>query len=218
MTSRCVLCVLCGLLAMPGLAPAQEKNVNVAVVDLAYIFENYDIRTDLESKFEKLRQDMAAEAKRRKEAIDRKRDVLLTRKPESKDFAELEQEISRMQIEFTVWVEYQEKTLKNKHREWFLRIYTNIRETVAEVSVGSSVDLVLTYKPLEKEATESIEQQILLQNIIYFDDRIDLTQAVLNRLNEKYEKAGGAANLKISLTTPSDMTKDRLEESLSARS
>ena len=199
MNPKWLLGVLCVVLAMPGRVAAEEKNVNVAVVDLAYVFENYAMRTALEQMFDERRRAGLAEAEQRRAAIRSKQEGMLALKPESKEFAELERQISRMQIEFEVWATYQERGLKEDHKRWFLRIYNNVRETVAEIATRSKIDLVLTYKPLEEDAPDSLalQRQILLQNTIYFDDRIDLTRAVLTRLNDRFEADGGASGLRL---------------------
>jgi Skp family chaperone for outer membrane proteins len=208
--------VLSLVLAISGRTLAEEKKVNVAVVDLASIFEKYAMTKDLEAAFDARRRAAAEEAANKKTAIDKKREALLARKPESKEFAELEQEVTHLEVEYEVWASVQEKSLKADHKRWLMRIYNNVREAVAEVAAPAHVDLVLTYDKLTEEAPDSIalRQQILLQKIIYFDDRIDLTQAVLTRLNEKYEKAGGAAGLKLTMASPLDELRDAAGEQL----
>ncbi len=204
MNPKWVLGVLCVVLALPGSAPADEKNVNIAVVDLTFIFENYGMTQALEDLFDRRRQAAAAEAESKRAAVEAKRKDLLARKPESKEFAQIEEEITRMQVEFEVWAALQEKRLKDDHKRWLMQIYTNVRNAVAEIATESNIDMVLTYDKLTDDAPDSValRQQILLQKIIYFDDRIELTQAVLARLNEKYEKEGGATGLRLGMAPP----------------
>ena len=189
-----------------GAARAQEKSVNVAVVDLALIFEKFAMTKDLEAAFDARRRIAAEEAATKKAAIDKKREALLARKPDSKEFAELEQEVTRLEAEYEVWATVQEKSLKADHKRWLMRIYNNVRQAVAETAAASKIELVLTYDKLTDDAPDSIalRQQILLQKIIYFNERIDLTDAVLARVNETYEKAGGAASLQLSAVFPAD--------------
>ncbi|MFH1108271.1 MAG: OmpH family outer membrane protein [Planctomycetota bacterium] len=206
MNPKGLLVFLCCGTALAGQAPAQDKGVDVAVVDLASIFEKYLMTKDLERLFDDRRREAAAEAESKRAAIEAKRKNLLALKEESKEFAELEQEITRLEVEYEVWASLQEKMLKADHKRWLLRIYKNVKEAVAEIAARDGVDLVLTYDQLTEDAPDSValRQQILLQKIIYFNDRIDLTQAVLTRLNEKYEKDGGAAGLRLSTASPFD--------------
>ena len=206
MNPKWALCVAWVVLAMPGSAPAQEKNVNVAVVDLAFIFEKYAMTKDLETMFDERRRGAAAEAERKRASVEAKRKNLLALKPESAEFAKLEQEITRLEIEYEVWAAHQEQALKRDHKRWLTRIYKNVKSAVAQIALGSNIDLVLTYDQLTDDAPDSItlRQQILLQKIIYFDDRIDLTQAVLTQVNAKYDADGGAAGLQLSRASPFD--------------
>jgi len=188
----------------------EKKSVNIAVVNMAYVFENYAMTKDLETLFDERRQAAAAEAESRKAAIEAKRKDLVVRKPDSKEFAQIEQEITRMEIEFQVWATHQEKALKDGHKRWFLRIYKNVQDVAAQIATESNIDLVLTYREVEEDATDSLalREQLLLKKILYFDDRIELTSAVLIRLNEKYDKDGGAAGLRFGLASPSNESPD----------
>ena|GEM_PF-1063589 len=206
MNPKWLLCAAWVVLAMPGRAPAQEKNVNVAVVDLAFTFEKYAMTKDLEAMFDERRRAAAAEAERKRASVEAKRKNLLALKPESAEFTQLEQEITRMEIEYEVWAAHQEQALKRDHKRWLMRIYKDVKDAVAQIALSSKIDLVLTYDQLTEDAPDSIalRQQILLQKIIYFDDRIDLTQAVLSQVNAKYEADGGAAGLRLGLTSSFD--------------
>ena len=176
------------------------------MVDLAFNFEKYAMTKDLEAMFDERRRAAAAEAERKRASVEAKRKNLLALKPESAEFAQLEQEITRMEIEYEVWAAHQEQALKRDHKRWLMRIYKNVKDGVAQIALGSKIDLVLTYDQLTEDAPDSIalRQQILLQKIIYFDDRIDLTQAVLSQVNAKYEADGGAAGLRLGLTSSFD--------------
>ncbi|MCP4590443.1 MAG: OmpH family outer membrane protein [bacterium] len=200
MSPRWLLYLLCGVVLFPCQVLAEEGGTRVAVVDLAFIFEKYAMTRDLETAFEERRRRAATEADSRREAMESKRKKLLPLKPDSREFADLEQELTRLQIEFEVWATLQEKSLKEDHKRWLLRIYTNVREVVAKLAVESQIDLVVTYDRLAEDAPDSLalRQQILLQNILYFNDRIDLTQTVLARVNEQYDRDGGAAGLRLS--------------------
>ena len=206
MNPKLLLLALCAVSVFSGRVLAEGQDVNIAVVDMAHLFENYAMTKDLEVMFDERRQAAAAAAESKKAAIEAKRKDLVARKPESKEFAQIEQDISRMEIEFQVWATHQEKSLKDEHKRWFLNIYKNVQNVVAQVAKESSVDLVLTYRKMDEDAGDSLalREQLLLKNVLYFDDRIELTQLVLERLNEQYDKDGGASSLRVGLAAPSN--------------
>lgn len=197
-------------LALTTPAAAQDKKVNIAVVDVASIFEKYAMTKDLESQFDERRKAMAAEAESKRASIEAKRKSLLTFKPESKEFRDLEDEVMKAESDYETWAGYSEKKLKAEHKQWLLRIYKNVRAVTAEVAKRGSIDLVLTYDQLSEDAPDSmaLRQQILLQKILYFDDRIDLTPAVVTELNQKYEKDGGVSSLRMGSARPTTQPAD----------
>ena len=111
----------------------------------------------------------SAEAESRRAAIEAKRKSLIAFNENSQEYTALEQDLTRMTIEFEVWANLQEKRLKDEHKRWLLRIYNNVKEAVSAIAATSHIDLVLTYEQLIDEAPDSItlRQQILLKKVIF---------------------------------------------------
>lgn len=193
-TGRCLL--LAGVCMGFGAASALAQ-AHVAVLDVARVFEEYELTRDLETRFEEHRRAAADEAERRRAAAEQMRRALSAFDPESEDFARREAELTRAEIEFQVWSVQMEKKLKNDHKRWLLRIYDNTKAEVAKLAEERNVDLVVTYDRLTEDAPDSVtlRQQILLQKVIYHSGRIDLTDEILKRLNAAYRDAGGMPSL-----------------------
>ncbi len=192
--------MLLGVLTIAaGVARAET---NIAVLDVARVFEAYEMTRDLEAAFDERRREAANEAERRRGNIEQMRRALAAFDPESEDFARREQELVQAEVEFQVWSAMQERTLKNDHKRWLKHIYRRTQDTIAEIAGERDIDLVLTYDALTEDAPDSaaLRQQILLQKVIFHDEKIDITDAVLQRLNKAYRDEGGAQ----SLTTPPD--------------
>lgn len=178
-------------------AGAASAETNIAVVDVARVFEQYAMTRDLETKFDDARREAADEAEQRRGSIEQMRRALAAFNPDSDDFKRREDELSRAEVEFQVWSSQTEKRLKASHKRWLMRIYTNARTAVADIAKERDIDLVLTYDQLTEDAPDSValRQQILLQKVIYHSDRIDLTDDVLLRLNEAYRASGGIRSI-----------------------
>jgi Skp family chaperone for outer membrane proteins len=183
----------------PGLALAQTSaaQTNVAVVDVARVFEEYEMTRDLEALFDQARRSAAEEADKRRRELDERQRALAAFDPASEDFVRREAELSRKEIEFQVWTAETERRLKINHKRWLLKIYQNTKDTVAAIAKERNIDLVLTYDRLTEDAPDSVtlRQQILLQKVIYNSERIDLTSEVLTRLNKAYKDAGGIQSI-----------------------
>lgn len=189
-----VVFVLPLLLSSTQNANAQSK---IAVIDVAQVFESYDMTRDLESMFNAQRRQLAEEAEQRRSSIEQMRRGLAAFDPASTDFATREQDLIRAEVEFQVWSTHSEQRLKTNHKRWLLAIYRNTQATVSRLSNERNIDLVLTYDRLTEDAPDSVtlRQQILLQKVIYHHSRIDITSEVLNRLNNEYKSTGGIRSL-----------------------
>ena len=185
------------LIAQP---PAQRAaSPNIAVINLAAVFERYQITQDLEQMFAERREEVQAEAQRKQDEVNGLRTTVEQFKPGSADYRSREEDLVRAEINFQVWLEVQERRLKSEHKAWLELIYRNTQAVVAKIAADRHIDLVLTYSDLEEDAPDSVafKQQILLRTVIYANQRADLTEQVIEMLDADYQRRGGAAALKL---------------------
>ncbi len=194
--------VICGLLLLvpAGLAMGIQDGgpPGVGVVDIARVFEGYQMTRDLEQRFDARQQGIRAEADNRRQAMEKQLATLEAFDPTSKDYAERRDRLQQMQFEFRVWLEMEEQRLKEEHMLWLRMIYDDVSEAVAQSARSRGIDLVLTHRDLSEDVPDSsaLRNEILLKKVLYFSDRVDLTGQVLRLVNENYEQRGGAAALK----------------------
>lgn len=169
-------------------ALAAADGPKIGVINLSMAFDKYRLTKDLETKFDEKRRELADEADRRKAEIDVKREALASFKPGTTDYKERRDQITELEIRFQIWAGTKDQQLKDAHKEWLLRIYTDIRAAVQKVAQEQGIDLVLTFEEVTEDAPDSkaLRQQLLLEKVIYFDTRLDLTETVLNEVNSKY--------------------------------
>lgn len=195
------LLILAALVLSGGAAPA-EAQTKIAVLNVARVFEEYEMTRELESLFDQQRREAAEEADQRRANIDQMRRALTAFDPASDDFARRDADITRAEIEFQVWSNLAERRLKNNHKNWMLQIYRNTQGMVGEIAKERTIDLVLTYDRLTEDAPDSatLRQQILLQKVIFHSGNTDITDEVISRLNKRYKDGGGIQS--ISSTPP----------------
>lgn len=195
MTRR--LSLLLAAFAVASALPDASRGESLAVLDVARVFEQYEMTRDLERLFDEQRRALAAEADKRRESMDQMRRALAAFDPASEDFARREQELVKAEVDFQVWSTYEERRLKNNHKNWLMHIYRNTQSVVADVAKSRGFDLVITYDRLADDAPDSttLRQQILLQKVIYHSDRVDITEDVLKKLNSAYQARGSIRSL-----------------------
>ena len=174
-----------GISAIPADAQAQS---NIGVVNLARVFAEYQMTRDLEMKFEQERRSMMSDAEQRRSVMNEKRQGLAPFKPGSQAYVDRSDELTRLEVEYEVWLSINERQLKREHKHSLVRIYDRVRSVVKEMADSRQIDVVLTYDEIDDSAPDSnaMRQQILLQKVLYAQDRVDLTESVLQRLNEQY--------------------------------
>ena len=93
-------------------APAVRAEPSMAVLDLARVFEEYEMTRDLEEMFDQKRRAAAEEAEQRRASMEQMRRALAAFDPVSADFARREEDLTRAQVDFEVWSGLTEKRLK----------------------------------------------------------------------------------------------------------
>lgn len=191
-----ILAALALAALLPAATPAQA-DTEIAVLNVARVFEQYEMTRDLESLFDTARRAAADEAEKRRTNTEQLRKALTAFDPGSDDYLQREKEIDRAELDFQVWSKATERKLKSDHLRWMKEIYNNTQAVIAQIAQERSLDLVLTYDALTDDAPDSValRQQILLQKVIYHNPGKDITDEVLRRLNEAYRKSGGIKTL-----------------------
>lgn len=199
--------ITCGLLltqlvngAAGGATNTQSAaNPGVGVVNIAQVFESFEMTRDLEQRFDSAREAIGDQADNRRQAIDQQIASLEAFDPASRDFAQRRTEVRRLRVEYQVWLEMEELRLKEEHMLWLRLIYDNVTDAVGLVAKRRGIDLVVTNDELSPDAPDSmaLRREILLKKVLYFSPRVDLTAEVLRIVNEKYEQDGGSGSLQV---------------------
>ncbi len=194
-----LLNVLAAGMLMSTMAQQGGAAPRVAVVNLAQVFDRYLMVHDLEQMFEERRNNVTAQAQKKRDDLNTQRAALEQFKPGSPDYTEREEQLGKDEFQFQWWLERQERVLKEEHKAWLISIYRQVEAAVAAISQSEGIDLVLTYNDLDTNAPDSIafRQQILLRPVIYANGRVNLTNAVIESLDSQYQKQGGASKLQL---------------------
>lgn len=182
----------CGVVGVlvAGVAAASDAadSPNVAVINLSVVFDQYRLTKDLEAKFTTRQRQMESEAQRQRDEIEVKRQALASFKPGTDDYNARRDEVTKMVIEYQIRTEVQKEQLRESHKQWLLKIYQDVRGAVAAVAKEDGVDLVLTYEEVTADAPDSkaLRQQLLLEKVFYFGEKLDLTEKVISRVNADY--------------------------------
>lgn len=166
-------------------------STRVAVVDVPAVSERYLRTSDLEARFEQRRVKFNRERDALREKIERAgRSLQEEFKPGTGEYGERRKQLAMLEAELQWFMETEGEKIE-RHLAGSLRsIYDDIQAIVGEVAKEQGIDVVLAADRMPEEtprATTQARQQIVLQKVVYWSPRVDLTDEVVTRLNTEYK-------------------------------
>ncbi|KPK82693.1 MAG: hypothetical protein AMJ81_09510 [Phycisphaerae bacterium SM23_33] len=175
----------------PG--PAQApRYTRVAVCDVGAVFNGYARGEDLNAQLDRNRALAQQEDQKRADAIKRIEDTLKQLKQGSKEYNARVEQRDRLAFERKAWREFEQMKFLDEHRRMMEAMYTEILDAVAATAKEKGYDLVVYREAVEidSKTTTELYQKIAQRKCLYYNPAIDLTQAVLDRLNRQYKARG----------------------------
>jgi len=183
----------------PSATLKAQEVVKIGVCNPAKVFEAMDERKVIEDRMKSDRDKAQAEVARRKQEVEdlqRQRNEL---RPESAIFQEKTNQMMEKAVQFEVWARMKEAEMGRTEKEQIKNLYEKIRETCKEIATEKKLDLILAErKPelptnMEKLTADQVRQIISANDVLYANDKADITQDVILRINKKYAAGGGVA-------------------------
>lgn len=184
------------MFAVACVGGAAHAATNVAVVNVAKASEKYLKTADLESQFDVNRRKVGQERDAMKQKAEGANKSLQEElKPGTEEYRQRKKEIAVMDAELQWFTDSEGQKIEQGLAMSLRSIFDDIRAVTKEVAEEKGFDVVLASDQLPAETPDSpgqVRQHILLQKVLYWNDKTDITDEVINRLNAKY-KAGSAA-------------------------
>ena len=182
------------LMATPALA--QDAATRIAVCNPAKVFEALEERKVVQERLIQERDRSKAEAARRQAEV---RELMQQREqlnPTSTVYAEKNQQIMGKTVEYEVWGRLAEASLARQEKDQIIAIYDKIREACKEVATAERFDLVVAERRPEIPANrdqltpDQVRQLITASDVLYSNEKVDITQKVILNLNKKFGTTG----------------------------
>jgi len=185
------ICIATALSAIGQPASGGFGSAKVAVVDIPLVSERYQKTKDLEAVFEQRRVAFSQERDALRDKIERTgRSLQEELKPGTTEFEQRRKQLALYEAEHEWYVETEGRKIEAGLAESLRSIYDDIRQVVGEVAEERGIDVVLAADRLPNEPAGSAttaRQQIILQKVIYWTPRVNITEEVIARLNAKYK-------------------------------
>jgi len=179
--------------AQPAASSNPQFGTKVGVIDLEFVFDQFEQTQVLNRKMEAYRKKVAQEADVKQQALQSDQAVLDSFAKDSSDYYKRNEEFKKKVIEYRVWEGLTRDRITESYRWWIERTYQMITDEVASVAKAEGVQLVLTKDRLKTDVQDVKEllARIINRKVVYADARVDMTEKVLSSLNAAFQKAGG---------------------------
>ncbi|MGA2621298.1 MAG: OmpH family outer membrane protein [Thermoguttaceae bacterium] len=165
------------VMRMPG-------GVNVALVDVAYIFKKH-------ARFKAQREEWRAdfmrtqeEFKARSEGMKKQAEHLKDFRPGTPDYKALEEELVDQQAKLQGQTTLKQKEFQQREAKIFYNVYQEILQEVKYYCQANSVGLVLNFNgdAMNSENPEDVGRGVM-RPVVFYDPALDITPIILKRLS-----------------------------------
>ncbi|HET6880797.1 MAG TPA: OmpH family outer membrane protein [Pirellulales bacterium] len=156
----------------------------VAIIDLAYIFNNH---VKFKALSDELRRDVEAaenELKQNKSSLQKMAERLEELNRNSPDYRQLEEDIAKRSADLSVQVQLQKKEFFEKEAKIYYTVYQEIMEQVKYHADKHGIALVMRFNgdPLDENDPQGIQKE-LNKAVLYYNKTIDITPIILDAVN-----------------------------------
>ena len=189
----CTIVSIVALNSMPQ--DAKAEGIKVGVVDINEIFERYSKRTDLDQQLKDTEAEFKKEIESKKKVmIDLNEETqLLDLGSESRN-ANIEI-LEKKNVELEGYAKFAENQLTKKYKNAFEVIYEEIiKEVDSFGKEGNYSAIIKKEKPnLQSNQLSDLQFKIGIRTVLYNSSSIDITQAVTERMNARYQQEKASA-------------------------
>ena len=178
-----------------AVAPAAAATHQVGLIDMAHVFKNYD-------KFKSMSEDMQADAKAAQseaeamvEQMKTIQETMQKLTEASPDYTKQETQILTLQTKLETFRKVQQREFLRKEAEIYKTVYMEVQEAVQKYAKYYKYTLVLRFNRQSVDAAENPQEIITSMNrqVVHYREQDDLTDPILNFLNDEYKKSTGGA-------------------------
>lgn len=179
--------------AQRGMQQAQPSAI--AIVNLEKVFNGLTQRGDADANLRKLAEKLDADGQAKRDSIERLREELELFMPGTPQFDETSQNLARQGYQLQAYLDFASRKLDVEKARALRALYASIKETAAKFALDFGYDVVFvddSVVPLPEDGTEAeTMRQISARRTLYANPQVDITQDVIDRMNENHVAQGG---------------------------
>jgi len=159
----------------------------VAVVDIGRLFNEYERMKSAQDELKVLQDRLQRENEERKQKSDMLEATLDKMDRDDPAYVKKMSEVLESRISHKTWFEFQQANMTREVALVTDRIYRDILAATQSIAENAGYDLVLyrdEYQPVSDP--DDVQSQMRSRKVIYARDTVDITEAVLGKLNADF--------------------------------
>jgi Skp family chaperone for outer membrane proteins len=176
--------------AAQAAAPAQ--GTKIAVIDVGMIVKKHPTIKAQQQKIHEQVKLAQEELNKRRQAIIAEAEQLKALNEGSPDFNKLQEKLAQQEAQLKLDSVRREKDLEELEAKMALEFYTNLQALIAQLATYHNIDLVLRANTEVPDLKQPATIQMALEKgVVFSRPHLDMTNAVLQMLEQQAPAAGG---------------------------
>jgi outer membrane protein len=178
-------------------AAAPELPHKVGLIDMAFVFNEYEKFTALKAELQAAITASDNEARAMIEQLQVIQQQLTggTLAEDSADYARLEADFLRQQTELETYRQVQQRQFLKREAEIYKTVYLDVEHAVSMFATHYQYTLIMRFNRAEVDSAENPQEiiQSLNRQVVYYRQGDDITDQILGYLNSEYRRQAGTA-------------------------
>jgi outer membrane protein len=185
-----------GMLTLTSAASAQEQQLphQIGLIDMAYLFKNYDKFKDQTAGLQKAAEEAETKLQAMMEKGKTQQQQLQGLQQGSADYARIEADLIKLKNEMETFKQVEQQKIVRQQAEVYKAIYLEVQDVVNRYAAYYKYTLVIRFN--RTEVADAANPQAIIQNmnrqVVYYQTQDDITDPILKHLNDQYKKTAAA--------------------------
>lgn len=190
-----ITCFLGSALGQGKKEAAEETPHRIGLIDMGYVFDNYEKLKNLREELKAEAQDREARFKVSVKKLQETGEELKALNEGTSEFTKCEQRYAKLASECETARKMGQRDLARSEAKMYHTVYLEVQDAVEKFCNYHKFTLIIRFSRNDQNSSDPAKQlQSVNQTVVYHRKKDDLTDGVLKYLNEKYLQAaeGGA--------------------------
>ncbi|OAI54184.1 hypothetical protein AYO47_03410 [Planctomyces sp. SCGC AG-212-M04] len=182
-------------LGQAGAAAPKQAVHQVGLIDMAHVFKNYEkFKTSTAALQEQIKT-ADEQAKKQIDAMKLMQEKMGQLQQGSPDYAALERELIGATTKLETFKKTSQLSFLRAEADIYKTVYLEVQNAVQQYAGVYKYTLIMRFNrnPVEDAENPQAIIQSMNRQVVYYRGEDDLTDPILNYLNDKYAKSGGSA-------------------------